>query len=407
MVENEGRVRVPLEDRIPPGEQAGYCIFPMGKDHLCPNPVFVKHVLGSKPRYCEQVVDGIRHTGKNAAIARDRLGISTADVKRLAAEREVATGASQPPVRRERPLSPVPSLPFESAAAETEEQQLHQQLSASISQVQAASSSKVQQSDARTETGDEQQLLVSEAVDRVQALVAKFDSAAQVIAYASEVLAPQIAAALESAAGAGAAEREIIEVNRSTGEKIVRAETARRVAEEATAEHRAARQKMAVERDTALAEAKTAKEEAAAAITQAKADVEQARKDAEQAKDEATAAIDHVLQQASETERAAEEKVAAATAARTRAQGEAEALGKQVKQLTEQLASERAERREDAARRDEKAEAREEQHRREIKELHDYYQGIVKNTQDLLREAYALTGRQPADGAETTAADAE
>ncbi|MFE3195963.1 hypothetical protein ACFXHA_43675 [Nocardia sp. NPDC059240] len=391
MVENYGRVRVPLEDRIPPGEQAGWCTFPTSREHLCPNAVIVKHVLGSKPKYCDQVVDGIRHTGKNAALARERFGLTTADVKRMAAEREAASPPS-PAVRRERTLTPVPELPFTpppESEPDSEELQLHEQLSASISAVQTASSPDFQPSPTIRENASEQPVLVSEAVSRVDRLVAQFEIAAKAITHSAETLAPQVVAALAAAGAAGAAEQEVIEVNASAAEKIARAETARRIAEESSAEHVEARRKMAIERDNAVAEMRKARQESDSAVARAKAEVEEARVKVQQVQAEANEAIDTVLHQAEETHREAEEKIAAAQAANTRAQGEAEGLRNQVKQLSEQL-----------ARRDTKEEARSEQHRREIKELHEYYQGIVKNTQEMLREAYALTGRQPIDQSE-------
>ncbi|MFI6960007.1 hypothetical protein ACIBJI_41895 [Nocardia sp. NPDC050408] len=377
----------------------------MTREHLCGNPVYAKSIHGRKPMFCEQDVEGpdgirVRHTGKTAAAARDRLGLKPDDVKRMTAA--IESSAAPTVERQERMLAPVPDLPFERTVSD--------QTQDSISEVQTVDNLECQTSELESESADEnvaeQQLSVTDAVDRVEHLVTRYEAIAQLIKTATETLAPEITAALASAAAAGAAEREIIEANKRNSEKLTREVVARKISEEAAAESAKTQRRLAVERDEALAAARKAtedaeeqvaqahaevarvKEEAAGQVAEAKAEAEDARRLAHEASESAAAASDQ-----------AEEKVNAANAFRAHAEGEVAELRKQVQSLTDQLETREEQHR--AA-----IEKLQEQHRKDVKELHEYYQGIVRDTQQLLRTAYEITGRQPHHSDENASAAA-
>ncbi|MGW4774178.1 hypothetical protein ACWEO2_39820 [Nocardia sp. NPDC004278] len=279
---------------------------------------------------------------------------------------------------------------------------------ATIPASQAAGSTEVQES----EPGESDHP-VTEAVGRFEALVAQFAQAAQQIVQATqavESIAPEARAVIEAAGAAGAAEREVIQAVDSADEAIADAVGKLNAAEERAKKHAEERRKMAVERDDARAEAAkavaAAEAERDAARAQARADVETAeaeRDAAQQAAEEARqlaltaeenaltaikATQDSADERIAEVKKQAESKINAATAAQVRAEGEAEGLRKQVGQLSGQLDTERQERRSDAKHRDK----REAEHRDEIKQLHEYYQKLVK-------EAYAITGRPQVEDA--------
>lgn len=405
MVEHDQRQRVSLEDRVQPGHQVGTCIFPMTADRLCGNPVYAKSIHGAKPKFCGQMVEGpdgfrVEHNGKTAAAARDRLGLRPDDVKRMAAAtaEKMPTPTPTPSEhRRERALSSVPDLP-ELPVEDTSRDQTEE----TIPEGQTFVTSEVQQSipviESAAVESEAEQGSVTESIDRVEHLVTRFEAIATLIKDASGTLAPEIAAALKVAAAAGAAEREIIEARRGFSEKLTRSEVARRLAEESAVESSNTQRRMAIERDQAVAAMRQAKEEAAAQVAEAQAELARVKEEAgaqvAQANSAAREAIDRAAradEDAAAAIRNAEHQVNAAEAARTRAEGEAEELRKQVTKLNAQITKEREEHRAETDR-------NEERHRKDTKELHDYYRGIVNDTQEMLRTAYQVTGRHP-DGA--------
>ncbi|WP_433734860.1 hypothetical protein ACQP0C_41995 (plasmid) [Nocardia sp. CA-129566] len=395
--------------RLAIGEQAGTCEFVMDDEgHLCGRPVYVRSLQGRLPKYCDEVVVGVdgrpvEHNGKNAAKARELHGFNAAPAI------HTVSSSSQGGVSLHS--APAPVVVTTPPAATSVESTGFVTSPAS----QVADSTAVQKS----EPGESDHP-VTEAVGRFEALVAQFAQAAQQIVQATqavESIAPEARAVIEAAGAAGAAEREVIQAVDSADEAIADAVGKLNAAEERAKKHVEERRKMAVERDDARAEAAKAvaaaeaerddaRAQAQAAVETAEAERDAAQQTAEEARQLALTAEENALtaikaaQDAAESDRRraderiaevrkqAEAKINAATAAQVRAEGEAEELRKQVGQLSGQLDTERQERRTDAKHRDK----REAEHRDEIKQLHEYYQKLVK-------EAYAITGRPQVEDA--------
>ena len=447
--------RVPLENRIPPGEQSGTCKFPLGvmgeTVETCGRPVYAKSQMGRLPMYCGEMVNGVLHNGKNAAKARDQLGIKAAPPKaasRPASPEEgfVTATASVPFVTAAPAASSSPQLSSSTADAATEDDRvLLDQLEDSVvaAATKTASSSTVQHFKPR-ETGSiaaaPSAISVSKEAARIPGLVEHLERAATVIAQASTVIAPQIVEALKAMGAAGAAEEAVIEAKREASVHILQAKEARVLAEEMTAEANDRNRKMAVTRS-----------EARAAAEQAAADVQAAEAKVAEVQEEARAAIEAAAEKAAADVQAADERAEKAQADRTRAEGEAEELRRQVAELKNQLAEQRRENladlnrlkkeladldklrgeaRLDAERAIGKANAAQvraegeaEELRRQVAglvdqlkherqerqaenaELHEYYRRFTREQFDALREAYEAAGRAPVAEQSTGPAD--
>jgi hypothetical protein len=390
------RERVPMEERTPVGFKVGECKFPYDANgRTCGNPVYAKSEYGRKPQYCGKVVNGTLHDGKNAAKARDALG--------LKADKPAHTTRTTAPAA-------APSFVTATPADQPVEEDLIPQLAesiATISTAQTVSSSEVQQPEVAAAPAEEKKagtgepvVPVTEHLNRVAKLVSAFEQIGQQIATASEVLAPQIVAALEAAGAAGAAEDEIIEATTQVNEKLALAQAARTSAEQSAREHADKRREMAVERDRAVAEAKRVREESAAAVAAAKAEAEQAREAAKAAEETAAAAVAN-----------AEEQITAAREAQARAEGEVEELRRQVTKLGEQLDRERQEHRDELDRRDERDEKREQQHQTSIRETEQYWKDRYEEMREMFNQAQKMNlsileaqGRRPDENASTSTA---
>ncbi|MEV6281081.1 hypothetical protein [Nocardia sp. NPDC051832] len=396
MVETERGPRLAI------GEVAGPCQFVMdGEGHLCGRPVHVKSLLGRLPKYCEEVVEGIRHDGKNAAKARKLHGFNA------------ATPIHTSPAPVEATVRPISSIQqgevsLQSVPAPTVPQKTDPSISSA----------------AVPEEMEEQELPVTESISRFEQLVGRFEEAARRMSDAAEaagIVLPEARQALEIAGAAESAEIEISQIVANAEDDLTDARIKREAAEAKAKRYEEDRRKMAAERDEARAEAKKAvsaaeserdqaRQEADEAVKNAEAvkqeslkGIEAAEKESAAAKQEALAAnesakkkVEAEQQRANreiaEVQKHAQQEVAAANAAQKRAEGEAEQMRKQVDQLSKQLEQERADRRTDA----ERYQKREDEHRDEMNETNRYWHKE-------LREAYKLAGRQhlpPDDNAE-------
>ncbi|WP_157129026.1 hypothetical protein [Nocardia amamiensis] len=371
--------RTPLSERVPVGEQVGICEFVMDNEgHLCGRPVFAKSLHGRRPKYCNEVVDGVLHNGKNAAKARELHGFNAAAMIRPA---EATVSSAPSPASQERGFvtTPATAAPSVSSVSSLEEKREGRTAVVDVAEAREA---------------EEPKHPVTASVTRLAALVEQFTQAASVIARAAESIAPEIHAAVEAAGTAGAAEREVIQVLESADEALVDANSKVRVAEEKmrAAEERAAkhadeRVRMAAERDEARAEAAQAVAAAKAERDAALAEAENQRERAEAAERNAEAAAESVEQRVNEIERRAEERINAAVKAQTRAEGEAESLRDQVTDLREQVAELTNRLNREAEKHRTALHKIDEEHRAEVREVQNYWQGVV-------RQAYEITGRQ-------------
>lgn len=418
------RPPIPMAQRLPVGTVVGTCPFPLDAEgSTCGRDVKINSLYGRRPKYCGDMVDGVSHDAKTAAQYRKMFNIP-ADKPGTAIR---AAAASQ-----SAPAESISVTPEAISVTVSEEEKADVSSIPSSGPVtapeldEAVASVTVPQSDSP----------VTDAVSRFESGTEILQRAVQQLTEVAALVVPDITGALEAAASAAAAEREVNRVRRQSaqekeqaGDAISQANTQRDRAEKRAEEAEAERDSAITEKASAqavaewlIAEARWLADQAA---TAAKADRDQAVATAEAERDQAKSERDAANRKAAEVaedaesridaanktanekvgvaQKEADKSIAAANEARSTAVGEANRLRKEVEQLNNRIEEVRNDRQKsvDSAR---------EYYKERIDDLlrqNEQRQGTIDNLQGTIASQLSIIMRMSGGGLPATADDAD
>lgn len=380
------RPPIPMAQRLPVGTVVGTCPFPLDAEgSTCGRDVKINSLYGRRPKYCGEVVDGVSHDAKTAATYRKMFGIA-ADKPGTAIR---AAAASHP-----APAESISVTPEPISVTVAEEEKVDVSSIPSSEPVtapelgEAVASATVPQSDSP----------VTDAVSQFESGTEILQRVVQQLTEVAALVVPNITGALESAATAAAAEREVSRVRRQaaqekeqSGDAVSQANIQRDRAEKRAEAAEAERDASAMEKksaqavaewliaeawwaaDQAVATAEAERDQAVATV-QAERDEAQAERDAATQKaaevtEDAESRIDAANKTADEkveaAQKEADKSIAAANEARSTAVGEANRLRKEVEQLNTRISEMQNE------------------HQKSMATAHDHYKDRID---DLLRQ---------------------
>ncbi|MEV0081172.1 hypothetical protein AB0H58_32565 [Nocardia neocaledoniensis] len=310
----------------------------------------IHSLYGRRPKYCNEVVDGVSHDAKTAAQYRKMFNIpadkpGTANIRAAAASQPApasnsvtSEAFSVTPEADETPA--VSFIPSTDPAAEVVTESSTDQTDDSVT---------VRQSDSP----------VTDAVSRFADGTETLQRVVQQLTEVAALVVPDITGALESAAPAIAAEREVGRVRRQAAQQVERAQDAltqaniqRDRAEKRAEEAEAARDAATTEKASAqavaewlVAEALWMADQTVAAVEaerdQARAERDAANRAAAEAKEDAESRIDAANKTADEkveaAQKDADKKIAAANEERSTAVGEANRLREEAAVLNQRI----------------------------------------------------------------------